>query len=336
MRRRAAWQVAPADLDVGDPAARPYTTNRGMCYIDGSGNKELPAMPDLSIIIVSYNTRDLLRDCLLSLRNSIGLKLEIIVVDNASSDGSAEMIRADFPEVRLLAQTLNTWYCGGNNIGIEAASADTVLLLNPDTEVAPDALALMRRFLLANLEYVGVTAQLHYPDGATQPTCARIPRFRHLLLAYTALGYLLRTLKRELHRDVTYGDWDRRSDRDVEAIPGACTMMRREDIRLDDDLLLYFPEEALAQRHRRKMRFLSAARIKHHEKSSTRTWLATRIFFRDLLVYCRKHHGSAKMLLLWTLSRPVYWLMWLKSRWVRGGLPRAVKSGEAKSRGQDE
>ena len=316
--------------------ARPYTTNRGLCYIDVSKHGEYAAMPDLSVVIVSYNTRELLRNCLLALRNSIGLELEIIVVDNASSDGSAEMTRAEFPEVRLLAQTLNTWYCGGNNIGIEAASADTVLLLNPDTEVAPDALALMRRFLLANPDYVGVTAQLYYPDGAIQPTCARIPRFRHLLLAYTVLGYLLPTLKRELHREVTYGDWDRRGDRDVEAIPGACTMMRRADIRLNDDLLLYFPEEALAQRHRRLMRFLSAARIKHHEKSSTRSWLATRIFFRDMLVYCRAHHGSAKMLLLWTLSRPVYWLMWLKSRRVRGGRFRAGEGGGGILRGRDE
>ena len=271
-------------------------------------------MPDLSVVIVSYNTRDLLRNCLASLRASVGLELEIIVVDNASSDGSAEMARAEFPEARVLAQTLNTWYCGGNNIGIDAASADTVLLLNPDTEVAPDALALMYRFLLDNPDYVGVTAQLVYPNGEVQQTCARIPDFRHLLFVYSALGYLLPTLKREHHSDVTYGDWDRRGDRDVEAIPGACTMMRREDIRLDDDLLLYFPEEALARRHQKPMRFLAAARIKHHEKSSTRSWLATSIFFRDLLVYCRVHHGNSRMLLLWLLSRPVYWLMWLKNR----------------------
>ena len=271
-------------------------------------------MPNLSVVIVSYNTRDLLRNCLRSLRASVGLDLEIIVVDNASSDGSAEMTRAEFPEVKLLAQSFNTWYCGGNNIGIDAASADHVLLLNPDTEVAPDALALMHRFLLRNQNYVGATAQLIYPNGEIQPTCARIPSFLYLLMNYSALGYLLPALKRQLREHVTYGDWDRRQDRDVEAIPGACTMMRRADIRLDEDLLLYFPEEALARRHQKPMRFLAAARIKHHEKSSTRSWLATRIFFRDLLVYCRKHHGMAKTLLLWLLSRPVVWLMWLKNR----------------------
>ena len=91
-------------------------------------------------------------------------------------------------------------------------------------------------------------------------------------------------------------------------------MMRREDIWLDDDLLLYFPEDTLAQNQERKFRFLGAARITHHEKSSTRSFFATRIFFRDMLVYCRKQHGLSRMLLLWLLSRPVYWLMWLKNR----------------------
>lgn len=271
-------------------------------------------MPDLSVVIVSYNTRDLLRNCLASLRESRGLDLEILVVDNASSDGSPDMTRAEFPEVRLLPQSLNAWFCGGNNIGIEAAQAEFVLLLNPDTEVAPDALALMHRFLLDDPDYAGVTAQLTYPDGVIQRTCARIPAFRNLLMSYSLLGYLLPTLKRELHDDLTYGDWDRRGDRDVEVIPGSCTMMRRGDLWLDDDLLLYFPEEALAQRQRKPMRFLAAARIKHHEKSSTRNFFATSVFFRDLLVYCRKHHGVAKTLLLWLLSRPVYWLMWLKNR----------------------
>ena len=271
-------------------------------------------MPDLSVVIVSYNTRDLLRNCLQSLRASIGLELEIIVVDNASSDGSAAVVRDRFPEVQLLAQSLNTWYCGGNNIGIQQASADYVLLLNPDTEVAPDALALMHRFLLENPQYKGVTAKLHYPDGEIQRTCSQVPGYLHLLLRYTLLGFLLPGPKNEVHNELFYGDWDRHSDRDVKVIPGSCTMMRRTDLWLDDDLLLYFPEDSLAHRLGGDMRFLSGAKITHHEKSSTRSFFATRIFFRDLLVYCRKQHGTARTLLLWLLSRPVLWLMWLKNR----------------------
>ena len=271
-------------------------------------------MPDLSVVIVSYNTRALLRRCLLALRASEGLALEIIVVDNASSDGSAAMARADFPEARVLAQSLNTWYCGGNNIGIKAATADFTLLLNPDTEVAPDALALMRRFLRENPDYAGVTGQMTYPDGGIQRTCSRETSYSLLLLQHSLLGILLPSLRRQALEAHVYADWDRRSDRDVQVIPGSCTMLRRGAARLDEDLLLYFPEDSLAHKPGWKCRFLANARITHHEKSSTGSFFATRIFFRDMLVYCRKRHGPARMLLLWLLSRPVFWLMWLKNR----------------------
>ena len=271
-------------------------------------------MPDLSVVIVSYNTRELLRQCLLSLRASQGITLEIIVVDNASSDGSAEMTRSEFPEALLLAQAMNSWYCAGNNIGIRAASADTVLLLNPDTEVAPDALALMLAYLRDHPQCAGLTAQLRYPDGSVQQTCSSRTSYADLLLGHSLLGYLLPSLKRQSHASRHYADWDRRSDRDVDAIPGACAMLRRVECWLDEDLLLYFPEDALAQKLGRPCRFLAAARIKHHEKSSTGSFFATRIFFRDMLVYCRKHFGLGRMLLLWLLSRPLYWLMWLKNR----------------------
>ena len=272
-------------------------------------------MFDLSVVIVSYNTRDLLRDCLQSLRTSVGLQLEIIVVDNASADGSAEMVRDEFPEVILLPQSINTWYCGGNNIGIKRATSDYVLLLNPDTEVAPDALALMVRFLLQNPDYAGVTAQLRYPEGEIQRTGSEIPSYLSLLLDYSVLGYLLPTAKRRVHDELYYADWDRQSDREVKVIPGSCTLMRRADLWLDDDLLLYFPEDTLARQHQKRAYYLSAAKIRHHEKSSTRSWFATSIFFRDLMVYCRKHHGTAHMLLLWLFTRPVVALMWFKNRW---------------------
>ncbi len=271
-------------------------------------------MFDLSVVIVSYNTRELLRDCLQSLRASVGLRLEIIVVDNASTDGSAAMVAQAFPEVVLLEQSTNAWYCSGNNIGIKRATADAVLLLNPDTEVAPDALALMHRCLLDKPQYAGVTAQQRHPDGEIQRTGSEIPSYSSLLLDYSILGKLLPSLRRRVHYEIYYGDWDRQSDRAVKVMPGSCTLMRREELWLDDDLLLYFPEDALACQHQKSAFFLSAAKILHHGKSSTRSWAATSIFFRDLLIFCRKQHGAPKMLLLWLLSRPLMALMWFKNR----------------------
>ena len=271
-------------------------------------------MADLSVVIVNYNTRDLLRNCLQSLRACDGLDLEVIVVDNASPDHSAPMVDDEFPDMILLAQAQNTWFCGGNNIGIDRATADYVLLLNPDTVVEPDALPLMLDFIQEHPEYVGVTGQMHYPDGGIQQTCSKIPTYASLLWNYTPLGMLLPTLKKRVNQDLWYDGWERDSSREVDVIPGSCTMMRREDIRLDGDLLLYFPEDTLAQRHQRPCYFLADAKIEHYEKAATQTWSATSIFFRDMMVYTRKHHGRLAMGLLWLLSRPLYWGMWWKHR----------------------
>lgn len=268
---------------------------------------------NLSVVIVNYNTRDLLRACLASLQKST-LSPEIIVVDNASSDGSAAMVRAEFPDVRLLGQAKNTWFCGGNNLGIQAAQHELILLLNPDTVVAPDALQKMTSFLAAHPDYAGVTARMVYPDGTVQKTCSRIPTFAYLLLNHTILGMIFSGWKRRLNAHQWYADWQRDSDFDVAVIPGSCTLMRRSEIGLNDALWLYFPEDDLARRVRRPFRFLADAHIEHYEKAATRNWRATQIYFRDMFLYTRQHHGILAMLVLWLLSRPVYWGMWVKNR----------------------
>lgn len=269
-------------------------------------------MPDLSVVIVNYKTRDLLRNCLQSLQDSNGIELEVIVVDNASGDGSAEMVASEFPQVMLLAQAENTWYCGGNNIGLDASSADYVLLLNPDTVVASDALVLLWSFLRDHPQYAGVTAQLHYPDGNVQQTCSKIPSYESLLINYTPLGIIMPAYKRRINDDIWYTGWQRDTNHEVEVIPGSCTLMRRQDIRYDDDLRLYFPEDTLAQQQTAPFYFLAEAHIAHHEKSATQSWLATDIFYQDMFIYTRKHHGILAMLLLWILSLPLYAGMWLK------------------------
>ena len=177
-------------------------------------------MPELSVVIVNYNTRDLLRACLESLQDSENIDLEIIVVDNASTDDSASMVADKFPNVVLLAQSTNTWYCGGNNIGIDHATSDYILLLNPDTVVSRTALRQMVDFLTNSPNYAGVTAQLRYPDGTIQHTCSRIPTYTDLLASTTMLGRLFRGWKQRRHNHYQYADWDRTTDKDVEVIRG--------------------------------------------------------------------------------------------------------------------
>jgi N-acetylglucosaminyl-diphospho-decaprenol L-rhamnosyltransferase len=276
-------------------------------------------MTKLSVVIVNYNTRDLLRDCLASLAASTQ-PAEVIVVDNASSDGSADMVAAEFPQVRLLAQPQNTWFCGGNNIGVEAASGEYVLLLNPDTVVMADTLAVMVNFMDANPDYSGATVQLRYPDGGIQCTCSRVPTYAYLLASHTPLGTMLPRWRGGLARRHWYEDenFNRTTSRDVAAMPGSCTLMRRKDLHLNPELLLYFPEDDLARRFDgHYFRFIAATYIIHHEKSATRSWLASRIYFRDLRVYVRTHHGTGAAWLMWLLTRPLWLGMWLKARLIR-------------------
>ncbi len=269
----------------------------------------------LSVVIVNYNTHDDLHACLTAIQACQPMP-EVIVVDNASTDNSAAMVKNEFPNTILIEPGRNIWFCGGNNLGIAAAHGAYVLLLNPDTIPAPDAFARMVEFLHHHPEYAGVTGQLRYPHGAVQQTCSRLPTFRYLLLTQTMLQWLMPAAARRASVEHTYSDhWARDVDQDVGVIPGSCLMMRREALHLNPVLYLYFPEEDIARRaHGRLFRFVAAAKIIHREKSSTKTRLATRLYFRDMLTYTRQYHGVFGASLLWLLSRPVVWGMALKSR----------------------
>ena len=150
--------------------------------------------PDLSIIIVSWNVRELLRGCLGSINRDQGsgirgqgqatpaltpdaclLTPEIIVIDNASSDGSAAMVAAEFPQVRLIANADNRGFTGGNNQGIAVAQGRYVFFLNPDTVVTGDALATMVAYMEAHPDVGVVGPQLRYGDGSLQSSRRRSP-----------------------------------------------------------------------------------------------------------------------------------------------------------------
>ncbi|MER3466387.1 MAG: hypothetical protein C4340_04425, partial [Armatimonadota bacterium] len=131
----------------------------------------------LSIVIVNWNTKALLEKCLASLQQHAPAEsFEVIVVDNASEDGSAAMVRSRFPQVRLLTERANHGYAAGNNIGIRAALGDAILLLNPDTEFIDDSLQ-RSVDILRSMPTVGVlAARLVSPDGSTQSSLRSFPR----------------------------------------------------------------------------------------------------------------------------------------------------------------
>ena len=208
----------------------------------------------LSVCIVSYNTRADLARCLDSLAATLGaIEHEIVVVDNASADGSPALVREQYPSVRLIEPGLNTFYSEGNNIAIRAARGDYVLILNPDTEVHPGAIQTLLDRLEANPGWGAVTARQIWTDGQTVlPICSRLNAYTDLWLNYTLWGALLPGWRARRRARMWYQDWDRLSDRQVEVAPGSCLLARRErllDIGLFDAAMpLFFSDDDLCMR----------------------------------------------------------------------------------------
>ncbi len=150
----------------------------------------------VDIIIVSFNTRELLRACLTSVRVNAPAN-QTIVVDNASTDGSPEMVAADFPEVQLICSPENVGFGAANNLGIAAGSSPYLLFLNSDAELTPGALPQLMAALDRDARAVMSGPRLEGPDGAFQASCRRIPnawRYAWVLSGLGARVPWLRTL----------------------------------------------------------------------------------------------------------------------------------------------
>lgn len=284
-------------------------------------------MPDCSIIIVSYNTRDLLRACLESILRERGdLSLEVLVIENGSKDGSAAMIREFAPDVTLIEPGRNTWFVGGNNLGIERATGKVILLLNPDTVIQPGMLQSMLAYLREHEEVGLLTCRMLYPDGSPQQTCSRVPTYTDLLLSYTFLGALLAPWRDARRREMWYSDWQRDTTRPVEVAPGSCMLFPAQVLRslggFNPDLKLYFPEDDIALRLKAsgyETHFFADALLWHYEQSSVKQVqrLASSIYFDDLMTFCKAHYGTTPAAILNLLVLPTRWGMNLAQR-LRG------------------
>lgn len=128
---------------------------------------------DLSVIVLNYNTRELVKTCLLSLKKQKGIDFETIVVDNASSDDSREMIIKEFPEVNLVDSKVNLGFAGGNNLGIKEARGKYLLFLNSDTEVLPGGLKEAVNFMDSDRKIGAMTPRILLASGGIDPDCHR-------------------------------------------------------------------------------------------------------------------------------------------------------------------
>ena len=293
---------------------------------------------DLTVVIVSWNVRDLLRRCLKSVFDSGRgshpaldpgethipgqLRIEIIVVDNASSDGSAEMVRAEFPQVRLIANPENRGFTAANNQGLAAGLGRCLMLLNPDTEMVGDALATMIGYLDGHPQVGMVGPQLRYGDGRLQSSRRRFPTFATALFESTVAGewWPNNPFARRYRMDGTPDD----VIQPVDWLVGACLLARREVYHqvggLDEGFFMYSEEVDWCRRIRSagwEIVYLPAAVVIHHEgKSSEQVVAARHIYFQSSKVrYFLKHHGAvqAELLRRFLLSTYVY-------QWAREGL----------------
>ena len=297
--------------------------------------------PELSVVILSWNTCALLRACLLALeQDQEAEQRELIVVDNGSSDGSPAMVAREFPAVRLLCNAENRLYAEANNQGARLARGRLLCLLNSDTEVRPGALHMLARFLDEHPGHAAVAPRLVNADGSLQRACRRLPTLLEPLIESTSLGRI--PPGAWLSWWARMGDFDHRASRDVAQPPGACFLMRTEEYLalggLDPELSLFFNDVDLClalRRRGRRVHYLAEAEVLHHQGSSTRAHVARSrnlLWIQNRASYYRKNHGRLAarwlgvVLALWGLEVRLRILLGRRSPFERASARVALQS----------
>jgi N-acetylglucosaminyl-diphospho-decaprenol L-rhamnosyltransferase len=252
---------------------------------------------DLSIVILNWNVRDLLDRCLASIRPE-RFTIETIVVDNASTDDSLDLLRSKYPDVTVIANSINRGFTGGNNQGLRAAHGRYCMILNPDTEIVDDALEQLLVYLGAQPQVGALGPQLLNPDGSIQSSRRRFPT---LATAFFESTWLQRWAPRGLLRRFYLEDVSPSIVQEVDWLTGACTVFRREaldQVGLYDEqnFFMYSEEVDLCRRVKEagwKIVYLPAAKVIHHiGKSSDQVVAARHLYFQTSKVhYFRKYHG---------------------------------------------
>lgn len=262
----------------------------------------------ISIIIVSFNCAHLLSSCLASIRESTGEgTIEVIVVDNASTDNTREKLKDEFPDILLITNEENRGYAAACNQGIQASHGEYLLLLNPDTILRGDTIQVLVDHLQSNSTVGIVGPRLVQSSGELQKDSSAtgsFPGFLQALYEYTLLRRLWPT--HAYARGYLLPHWDRRSSRQVAMVQGACMMFRRaliDDVGLlDEQFFLYFEETDFCKRADEagwKVHFVAETECIHHGAGTMPGGIQhTRAFFSSFYRYHRKHGGRLRTGLL--------------------------------------
>jgi len=257
--------------------------------------------PDLSVVVVNYNTKDCLLDCLRSVFAAIdGTSIEVFVVDNASTDGSVAAVRQEFPVVHLLVNENNVGFARANNRALRQAQGTDVLLLNPDTIVKPGAVATLQAALRDLPGAVAVGPKVVRPDGRLDLACRRsFPRPSVALARLSGLSRVFKGSRWAGRYNRTYEDPDQMGE--IDAGTAAAMCFRRsalEEVQFFDEAFFMYGED-LDLCFRLKARggrvyYVPAAVVVHFKGASSRQQprAMLREFHRAMWLFYRKHYAS--------------------------------------------
>jgi len=259
-------------------------------------------MLDLYVVIVNYNTRDLLCQCLASIYDSRGaFSYQVCVVDNCSTDGSAAAVRAGFPQATLVESTINGGYAYANNLGLRAGAgqARTFLLLNPDTLLPPSALADMLVFMDAHPDAGAAGPRLVLDDGSLDRACRRsFPTPTVSFYRLAGLSRLFPKSRRFGRYNLTYLSPDESVE--VDSVVGAFMLVRSEAIQqaglLDERFFMYGEDLDWAFRIKAagwKVYYNADVTVLHHKRAASRHSLKAQVeFYRAMYLGFRKNYAA--------------------------------------------
>jgi hypothetical protein len=275
----------------------------------------------VSVIIVNWRTPDALRGCIESVQAQVRAPArQIIVVDNASGDGSAEMVAERFPDAHLIANDENSGFAVACNQGMGVATGEFVLLLNPDTVVPPETLATVLEFAEKRPDAAVIGCRVINADGSLERTCFRFPSLLNIVLSASCLNKFFprnRFFGREF-----MGWWDRNTERDVDVVTGSFMLVRRQAIDqiglMDERYFMYVEEADWCYRFAQagwKATFTPIAHIVHlSSRSSNQCWPKMYVWQnKSVLLFLEKWHGKTArraasfVLALSVLPRAAFW-----------------------------
>ena len=261
---------------------------------------------DLSIIIVNFNTRVLLKECLSSIfKNTKNLRYEVVVVDNHSSDGSLEMVEKNFPEVRLIKNKENLGFAKANNQGLALAQGKYISFLNSDTLVLSNAFKSLIKVIEKDSSIGLLGPRLQGKNGQIQISARkRFPSLFSVFVEYTLPLQQLLIRLNNLH-PCDFGRKAHLKDLKTAHLMGACLLAKKETIQkiggFDERFFLFLEETDLAQRLTQdgyQIRYTPKAKIIHLGRGSIKRWpAASPYFLRSLFQYFSKYHKTQRLFL---------------------------------------